>query len=172
MTSCSRRRKTKHPFCKDDPKCYWNKTCKSRSFKEHSFQNSEKLSKLDTIIKKLDTIENKIKLIEKNTSKTVKKTSSSFKSKHNKKHGSRPKTKSKSTSKTRNSKSPFSSGIILNAPNNNKKETNKTASLNKVNKLMNNIHNNENTIRSNENTILSNSRNTVSPDAVQRLIDL
>lgn len=168
MTSCSRRRKTKHPFCKHDPKCYWNKTCKSRSFKEHSFQNSEKLSKLDTIIKKLDTIENKIKLIEKNTSKTVKKTSSSFKSKH----GSRHKTKSKSILKTRNSNSPFSSGIILNAPNNNKKETNKTASLNKVNKLMNNIHNNENTNRSNENTILSNSRNTVSPDAVQRLIDL
>lgn len=171
MTSCSRRRKTKHPFCKDDPKCYWNKTCKSRSFKEHSFQNSEKLSKLDTIIKKLDTIENKIMLIEKNTSKTVKKTSSS--SKHKRKHGSKPKTKTNSTSKNRNSNIPISSGIILNAPNNNKKETNKTASLNKVNKLMNNIHNNENTVRSNENSILTNSRNnTVSPDAVQRLIDL
>lgn len=171
MTSCSRRRKTKHPFCKDDPKCYWNKTCKTRSFKEHSFQNSEKLSKLDTIIKKLDTIENKIKLIEKNTSKTVKKTSSS--SKHKRKYVSKPKTKTNSTSKTRNSNIPISSGIILNAPNNNKKETNKTASLNKVNKLMNNIYNNENTVRSNENTILTNSRNnTVSPDAVQRLIDL
>ena len=171
MTSCSRRRKTKHPFCKDDPKCYWNKSCKTRNSREHSFQNSEKLSKLDTIIKKLDTIENKIRLIEKNTSKTVKKTSSS--SKHKRKYVSKPNTKSKSTSKTRNSNSPFSSGIRLNAPNNNKKETNETASLNKVNKLMNNIHNNENTVRSNENTILTNSRNnTVSPDAVQRLIDL
>ena len=31
MVACSSRRKTKHPFCSHDPKCYWNnKSCKKR----------------------------------------------------------------------------------------------------------------------------------------------
>ena len=31
MVACSSRRKTKHPFCGDDPKCYWNnRSCKNK----------------------------------------------------------------------------------------------------------------------------------------------
>lgn len=28
---CSRRRKTKEPFCEEDPNCYWDKSCKNNT---------------------------------------------------------------------------------------------------------------------------------------------
>ena len=73
MTNCTKRRKTKHPFCKDEPKCYWGKKCKNRTLKRRSLQDSKRLSKLDTIINRLSLIEKKVRIIEKNTSKFLKK---------------------------------------------------------------------------------------------------
>ena len=69
MINCSKRRKTKHPYCSDDPRCYWKgKTCKRKKTKETvSKDNIKKLSKLDIILKKVSIIENY--LIEMNKSK-------------------------------------------------------------------------------------------------------
>ena len=78
MTNCSKRRKTKHPFCKDEPKCYWGKKCKNRTLKRRSLQDSKRLSKLDTIINRLSLIEKKVRIIEKNTSKYLKKKTFAF----------------------------------------------------------------------------------------------
>uniref|UniRef100_A0AB39JDA5 Uncharacterized protein n=1 Tax=Florenciella sp. virus SA2 TaxID=3240092 RepID=A0AB39JDA5_9VIRU len=74
MTGCSKRRKTKYPYCNDDPRCYWkNNTCKNKKLKEElSTNNVKKLSKLDIILKKLSTIENQLIIMnKKNISKKV-----------------------------------------------------------------------------------------------------
>ena len=71
MVSCSRRRKTKNPFCKDDPKCYWNnKSCKKRpGVNNDTRRNSINLrnrshydsnAKLNRIIQKLNSVETAI----------------------------------------------------------------------------------------------------------------
>ena len=73
MGGCSKRRKTKHPYCEDDPRCYWNKysqTCKKKKMKKDlSMKNNVKLSKLDIILKKLNTIEEVLLYLRKKKSK-------------------------------------------------------------------------------------------------------
>uniref|UniRef100_A0A6C0L0D1 Uncharacterized protein n=1 Tax=viral metagenome TaxID=1070528 RepID=A0A6C0L0D1_9ZZZZ len=69
MVSCSKRRKTIPPFCKDDSRCYWNnKSCKRRPgvhnntrrnmnnmrVQDHHAQNN---AKLNLILHKLNNIE-------------------------------------------------------------------------------------------------------------------
>lgn len=67
MSGCSRRRKTKAPYCKDNPNCYWDKTCKRKTRRsERSPRDLAKLSKLDTILSKVVRIEREMKMMRKN----------------------------------------------------------------------------------------------------------
>lgn len=79
MVSCSRRRKTKSPFCTEDPKCYWNnKSCKKRPGMNNNTRRHtnnyrprpqfDSNTKLNLIIQKLNAIESAIrKMTRKNT---------------------------------------------------------------------------------------------------------
>lgn len=79
MVACSSRRKTKHPFCGHDPKCYWNnRSCKKKpgvnnNTRRNMNANRERLhqdpnSKLNMILHKLKNIEAKLeKMTRKNT---------------------------------------------------------------------------------------------------------
>lgn len=71
MVACSSRRKTKHPFCSHDPKCYWNnKSCKKRpGVNNNTRRNTNAIrnrfhqdpnSKLNIILHKLNNIEAKL----------------------------------------------------------------------------------------------------------------
>ena len=67
MSGCSRRRKTIAPHCKDNPNCYWDKTCKRKTRRsERSPRDLVKLSKLDTILSKVVRIEREVKMMRKN----------------------------------------------------------------------------------------------------------
>ena len=92
MTNCSRRRKTKYPYCSDDPRCYWkNNKCKKKKIKQElSSNNIKKLSKLDIILKKISVIENQlITMNKKNVSRKI----SNYKYKPRTKSRTKPKTK-------------------------------------------------------------------------------
>ena len=157
MTNCSKRRKTKHPFCKNEPKCYWNKRCKNRTFKKHSLKDSEKLSKLDTIIYKLSLIDKKLKILDKNTSKRVNT------SKHIKKKQPFPSLTNSNRVKVDKSNT---NNYMNNVDNKIKNTSNKTPSLNKVEPLINNRYNNPKVISPiNNNFVLS-------PEARQQIRDL
>tara|TARA_Y100000389_G_scaffold203265_1_gene251164 strand:- start:41233 stop:41610 length:378 start_codon:yes stop_codon:yes gene_type:complete len=92
MTGCSKRRKTKYPYCNDDPRCYWkNNTCKNKKLKQElSTNNVKKLSKLDIILKKLSTIENQLIVMNK---KNISKKMSNYKYKPRPRARPIPKTK-------------------------------------------------------------------------------
>ena len=51
---CSRRRKTKEPFCEEDPNCYWDKSCKNKT---RRVQAPNTTNKLELILNKLENIE-------------------------------------------------------------------------------------------------------------------
>lgn len=84
MVACSSRRKTKHPFCSDDPKCYWNnKSCKKRpGVNNNTRRNTNAIrnrfhqdpnSKLNMILHKLNSLEAKLdKMTRKNTNNSPK----------------------------------------------------------------------------------------------------
>ena len=84
MVACSSRRKTKHPFCKDDPRCYWNnRSCKKRpALNNNTRRNTNGVrqrfyrdpnSKLNVILHKLNNIEAKLnKMTRKNTNNVLK----------------------------------------------------------------------------------------------------
>lgn len=54
--SCSKRRLTKQPYCKDDPKCYWDKRCKTRKITSNSLATSN-TKKLDLILERITRME-------------------------------------------------------------------------------------------------------------------
>ena len=55
MVSCSKRRKTKSPFCKDDPNCVWNNhSCKKKpdtNSRVYSYEKSNAKLNMITQIK-------------------------------------------------------------------------------------------------------------------------
>ena len=98
MVSCSKRRKTKSPFCKDDPNCVWNnRSCKKKPStnnhtrvrnktnngqREHSQEKSN--AKLNMIIHKLNHIESMLhKMTLKNKKTKTKKRSMTISNKSN-----------------------------------------------------------------------------------------
>lgn len=151
MRTCSKRRKTKHPFCKDDPNCYWDKYCKSRRRRRISNKESKKLTKLDIISKKISKIEGTLKIIEKKMSKS---------SKRNKKLLSSLKRKGRNKYSVKSNNTTY-----LNKVEKLKKNMNELYDKNKTgNRLMKQI---------NKTYDLSNSKqNTISPEGRQMIRDL
>ena len=69
--SCSKRRLTKQPYCEEDPKCYWDKRCKTRKNKPNG--NSLAMSntkKLDVILERLGNIERALETMNKTRKNT------------------------------------------------------------------------------------------------------
>ena len=136
MVSCSKRRKTKHPFCKDDPNCVWNNhSCKKKpntnnGKRDHSQEKSN--AKLNMIIHKLNHIESMLhKMTLKNKKKQTKTKTRSTVNRNNKNNNW-------VSAKTA---SPTNVANLLNSQNNNSMSE-ETASPTNVKKLLNRQNNN------------------------------
>ena len=68
--SCTRRRKTKQPYCHDDPNCKWDSVtsrCKNKTIRQNeNAQDPNKINrKLNSILDKLNKIEQTMSLLQK-----------------------------------------------------------------------------------------------------------
>lgn len=136
MVSCTKRRKTKHPFCRDDPKCYWNKSCKKRpGVNNHNRRNTNIIrnrphydpnAKLNLIIQKLNNIETAIhKLTRKNHDNAKKPNAPRYNQNRN----------NNVSAKTA---SPTNVALLLSQSKNNSAKTASPTAVNKLKEMMNN----------------------------------
>ena len=132
MIPCSRRRKTKQPFCKDNPKCYWdNKSCKKKpGMNNHTRKNKHNYhhrlhydsnAKLNIIMHKLDNIERAIH----NFTRKKSQAPNVMKYKHKRRNNTSVKTAS-----------PTNVASLLSQSNNNSVKTASPNAVNKLKKLM------------------------------------
>jgi hypothetical protein len=148
MVACSSRRKTKHPFCGHDPKCYWNnRSCKKKpgvnnNTRRNMNANHERLhqdpnSKLNMILHKLKNIEAKLeKMTRKNTNNLSK--PKSIKSNRDTALNSNRNINNNGSAKTA---SPTNVKMLLNKSGDNTAET---ASPSAVNRLREDMKSNQN----------------------------
>ena len=120
---CSQRRKTKQPYCNDDPDCYWDKYCKRKTQKNATNDAVIKNKQtLELILEKLSNIENKLESM--NKKPNMNSPMLSFISRNN---------NSNASNKLYNNNA--------NSPLNNKTRKNKTASLRGINNVVKRTNN-------------------------------
>lgn len=144
MVACSSRRKTKHPFCSHDPKCYWNsKFCKKRPGANNNTRRNTNAtrnrfhqnpnSKLNLILYKLNNIEAKLnKMTRKNTNNAPKpvRTSNANAPKH--KRNVNRNVNNNGSTKTA---SPTNVKLLLDESRNNSAETVSPSAVNRLKEL-------------------------------------
>lgn len=61
MTTCSKRRKTKQPYCKDDSNCYWDKrSCKRKNSTRKVNRQHSPNNNFNLLFKKLSSVEKRL----------------------------------------------------------------------------------------------------------------
>lgn len=154
MVACSSRRKTKHPFCSHDPKCYWNnKSCKKRpGANNNTRRNTNAIrnrfhqdpnSKLNMILHKLNNLEAKLdKMTRKNTNNSPKpkpkpvRTSNANAVIH-KKDANRNANRNSNNNGSTKTASPTNVKLLLGESRNNSAETVSPSAVNRLKELTN-----------------------------------
>lgn len=146
---CSRRRKTKAPYCEEDPNCYWDKSCKNKTRRNQNAPRNISNNKLDLILSKLENIESALSRLQTNESNqdmnlnlsTIPMVNNNNANTNNSNNANNANNNANNnTRKNRNKTATIPPGVLLNRANrmnnNNNTRKNKTASANAIQKLL------------------------------------
>ena len=147
MVSCSSRRKTKHPFCSHDPKCYWNnRSCKKRPGANNNTRRNTNVirhrfyqdpnSKLNMILYKLNNIETKLNKMTRKNANDRPRPNSVRANKANKANLPKPK-KNINNNGTVKTASPTNVKLLFNKSRNNTATTASPSAVNRLRELTN-----------------------------------